>query len=81
MVEQCFDRETRELARKIGFAAAAFMLWAFTNTADTQAWLYYGGFLLFAVATAFMIVSIVQPAGSPIGWALSLRPIRWIGLF
>ncbi len=64
----------------LGIAAAAFMLWAFTNTTDTQAWLYYGGFLLFAIATAFLIVAIVQPERSPLTWALSLEPMRWIGL-
>jgi peptidoglycan/LPS O-acetylase OafA/YrhL len=64
----------------LGVVAVAFMLWAFTNTSDTQSWLYYGGFLLFAVATAFLITSIVQPARSPVTWFLSLGPMRWIGL-
>jgi peptidoglycan/LPS O-acetylase OafA/YrhL len=69
----------RRGVQALGLVAAAFMLWAFTNTTDTQSWLYYGGFLLFAVATAFVITAIVQPAGSPVGWVLQFRTMRWIG--
>src|SRR5262245_51408653 len=69
----------------VGLAGAAFMLWAFMSTTDTESWLYYGGFLLFAIATAAVIVAIVQPSApearvSPIGWVLALGPMRWIGL-
>ena len=67
-----------------GVFAAAFMLWAFAASTDTQSWLYYGGFQLFAIATAVLIVAIIQPADSPVrsptGWVLSLGPMRWIGL-
>jgi peptidoglycan/LPS O-acetylase OafA/YrhL len=73
-------RGQRRGVQVVGLAGAAFMLWAFTSTTDTQSWLYYGGFLLFAVATAAVIVAIVQPKDSPVGWVLSLGPMRWIGL-
>ena len=63
-----------------GLAGAAFTLWAFMSITDTDSWMYHGGFLLFAVATAFLIVAIVQPAGSPVGRVLAFGPFRWIGM-
>ena len=62
-----------------GVAAAAFCLWAFTSTTDRDAWLYHGGFLLFAVATAFVIVAVIQPERGPVARALSFGPVRWVG--
>ena len=70
----------RRGVQALGLVGAAFTLWAFTSTTDTDTWLYHGGFLLFAVATAFMIVAIVQPTTSPVGRVLSLRPVRWVGM-
>ncbi len=70
----------RRGVQALGLVGAAFTLWAFTSTTDTDTWLYHGGFLLFAVATAFMIVAIVQPTTSPVGRVLSIRPVRWVGM-
>jgi peptidoglycan/LPS O-acetylase OafA/YrhL len=64
----------------VGLVSAAFCVWAFMATTDRDAWLYHGGFLLFAVATAFVIVAIVQPATSPVGKVLEIRPVRWVGM-
>ncbi|MEX2255400.1 MAG: acyltransferase family protein [Acidimicrobiia bacterium] len=64
----------------LGIAGAAFSVWAFMATTDRDAWLYHGGFLLFAVATALVILAIVQPASSPVGRVLSVRPMRWVGM-
>jgi len=64
----------------LGLAGAAFTLGAFMSTTDRDAWLYHGGFLLFAVATAFVILAIVQPSTSPVGRVLSVAPMRWIGM-
>jgi len=70
----------RRGVQALGLIGAAFTLWAFTSTTDRETWLYHGGFLIFAVATAFMIVAIVQPTTSPVGRVLSLRPVRWVGM-
>ena len=64
----------------LGLVGAAFCLWAFMSTTDRDSWLYHGGFLLFAVATAFVIVAIIQPVGSPLGRVLSIGPVRWVGM-
>jgi peptidoglycan/LPS O-acetylase OafA/YrhL len=64
----------------LGLVGAAFCLWAFMATTDRDSWLYHGGFFAFAIATALMIVAIIQPAGSPLGRVLSIRPVRWIGM-
>ncbi len=75
------SRGQRRGVQVIGLAGAAFMLWAFTSTTDTQSWLYYGGFLLFAIATA-AVIARDRPADRThrSGWVLSLGPMRWIGL-
>jgi peptidoglycan/LPS O-acetylase OafA/YrhL len=70
----------RRAVQVFGLAGAGFTLWAFMSIADTDSWMYHGGFLLFAVATAFLIVAIVQPAGSPVGRVLAFGPFRWIGM-
>jgi peptidoglycan/LPS O-acetylase OafA/YrhL len=66
--------------RVLGLVGAAFSLWAFTGVTDRDAWLYHGGFLLFAVATALVILAVVQPSASLLGHALSVRPVRWVGM-
>jgi peptidoglycan/LPS O-acetylase OafA/YrhL len=62
-----------------GIAGAIFCVWAFTSVTDRDAWLYHGGFLLFAIATAFVIVAIIEPARSPLTALLSVRAVRWVG--
>jgi hypothetical protein len=46
---------------------------------DTSSWLYHGGYLLFAIATAAVIMLVVSPQRSFLQAALIPRPIRWIG--
>jgi peptidoglycan/LPS O-acetylase OafA/YrhL len=64
----------------LGILGAAFTVWAFMSVTDRDSWLYHGGFLLFAVATACLIVAIVQPTTSPVGRVLAVRPVRWVGM-
>jgi peptidoglycan/LPS O-acetylase OafA/YrhL len=73
-------RGTRWGVQALGLVGAAFSLWAFMSTTDRDSWLYHGGFLLFAIATAFVIVAIIQPVGSPLGRVLSIGPVRWVGM-
>src|SRR5262249_6461951 len=61
-----------------GLVGVALGAWAFAVFTDRDAWLYRGGFLLFAFATALVIAAVVQPH-SPLHSVLSLRPVRWVG--
>jgi len=61
----------------LGTAVVGFLFWA---ARDQNDFLYRGGFILFAVATATMITAIVQPeTRNPLKAALCIRPVRWIG--
>ena len=62
-----------------GIVGAAFCVWAFASASDHQSWLYHGGFLVFAVAVAAVIVAVVQPRRSALQLLLTLRAVRWIG--
>ena len=62
-----------------GIVGAAFCVWAFASASDHQSWLYHGGFLVFAVAVAAVIVAVVQPRRSALQSLLTLRAVRWIG--
>jgi len=73
------SRGARVGVQTAGLVGAAFCLWAFMSVTDRDAWLYHGGFLLFAFATAAVIVAIVQPERGPLSRLLSIRPIRWVG--
>ncbi len=44
-----------------------------------ESWLYRGGFVLISVLTAVVIASISNASPGPLGMALSIRPIRWVG--
>jgi len=72
---------TRGAVQIAGYAGAAFSIWAFATASDHDSWLYNGGFLGFALATAAIIAAIIQPssAGSPLTRLLSLPPVRWVG--
>ena len=73
------SRSARVGVQAMGIVGAAFCLWAFMSVTDRDAWLYHGGFLLFAVATAAVIVAITQPEQGPLSRVLAIRPVRWIG--
>ncbi|MCU1353401.1 MAG: acyltransferase 3 [Acidimicrobiales bacterium] len=59
-----------------GLPAAALMVAMFLLAGDRDAWIYRGGLLAFAGAAA---VVIGAAHGGPIGAALSVRPLRWVG--
>ena len=62
-----------------GALGAVFCLWAFVTVHDTSSWLYQGGFLGFALATAALITLVVAPQRSWLRAALVPAPVRWIG--
>ena len=59
-----------------GLLAIAFMVW---RTNEYSPFLYRGGFVLLAAATALVIAALAHPA-CRLGPALGWRPLRWIGV-
>lgn len=45
---------------------------------DRATWMYHGGYALFAVAVAAVLVAALAPGG-PVRWALGARPLRATG--
>jgi len=60
----------------VGVLASAY-LW--THLEGSSSFLYRGGFLVTAVATAAVLVSIVCAQRSPVALAISVGPLRYIG--
>ncbi|MFC5178846.1 acyltransferase family protein [Nocardioides taihuensis] len=77
-LQRPFTRARRlrmNLAGLAGVAVVGVML----VTSDYYAlWLYRGGLLVFSVAMAVVIASVVYP-GSVLGRALGVTPLRWVG--
>src|SRR5690606_9237483 len=65
-----------QIAGLLGAVVVGVLFWA---ARDQEDFLYRGGFILFAVATAAIITAIVQETANPMKAALCLRPVRWIG--
>ncbi len=63
----------------VGAIGAAYVVWSFATVGDTDAWMYRGGYALFAVAVALLITSVVQPDRTPLRVGLSLAPVVWLG--
>ncbi|HUS82766.1 MAG TPA: acyltransferase family protein [Dehalococcoidia bacterium] len=61
-------------------ACVAGLAWSWTNTPSNSAVLYRGGFLLLAIGVAIVIAAAVQPRAGPAGRALSIAPLRAVGL-
>jgi peptidoglycan/LPS O-acetylase OafA/YrhL len=72
-------RAQRRVMQAIGVVGAVVCVWFFVSVDDRNSDMYRGGFLLFAVAVAALIASVVQRRRTPIHAALSLKPVIWIG--
>ena len=53
--------------------------WLWTSVPDTDRWMYRGGFLLAAVATAAVLAAVARPDPGRAARVLTLAPLRWIG--
>jgi len=53
---------------------------AWMTTSADSVLLYRGGFLLLAMGVALVVAAAVQPEGGPVARALSLAPLRGLGL-
>jgi peptidoglycan/LPS O-acetylase OafA/YrhL len=63
-----------------GMAALGAIFVAFLRVSEFSPFLYRGGFLLVALATAGLIASVVHQRTRFVSRALGVAPLRWIGL-
>jgi peptidoglycan/LPS O-acetylase OafA/YrhL len=68
-------RRALDAAGAIGLVVIALMFW---RTTEFSTFLYRGGFLVLAVATALAVAAMAHPA-SRLGPLLGWGPMRWIG--
>jgi peptidoglycan/LPS O-acetylase OafA/YrhL len=62
-----------------GLAFGIACLAAYVRVGDKDAFMYHGGYLLFAIAVTCVIASAVLPGKSPVRALLALGPLCWIG--
>ncbi|HEY5012857.1 MAG TPA: acyltransferase, partial [Acidimicrobiia bacterium] len=67
------------LLRWAGLPAAVAVVWVVTRAADSSTWLYRGGFLAVAVATAVVVATIVTGPAHELPRALGVAPLRATG--
>ncbi len=70
-------RGTRVGLELVGVAS---LITVVVMAAKPPSWMYQGGFLLVAIAVAFVIAASVQRESPVLGRALSITPLRWLGL-
>jgi peptidoglycan/LPS O-acetylase OafA/YrhL len=71
---------SRRVLEGIAAASVVALLAMNLTVAGTSAFLYRGGLMLSAVATAAVIAAGVQPARGPVAAVFSWRPLRGLGL-
>jgi peptidoglycan/LPS O-acetylase OafA/YrhL len=69
----------RGLVAALGGVGALVTAWLWTSASDTDRWMYRGGFLLAAVATAAVLIAVARPDPGRVAHVLTLAPVRWIG--
>lgn len=68
----------RTVVLTLGAAALAVQLWWWWGLEQSSAWLYRGGFTLYAALSCLVILAAAIPAG-PVFAALRVAPLRWLG--
>ena len=68
----------RTVVASLGLAAFAVQLWWWWTLPQNASWLYRGGFAFYALLSCLVITAAALPSG-PLRWALSWRPLRWVG--
>ena len=62
-----------------GILAIGIVLVSFVLVDDTDAFMYRGGYLVFAIAVSLLIMSVIQPQHTVLRAGLSLAPVVWLG--
>ena len=63
----------------VGLLATATVIASFALVTETSNWLYRGGFIVVALASAVMIAVVAHPAAW-LGAVFAIAPLRWIGV-
>ena len=74
-----FSRAAQRGLHGIGAAALCLIVVGFVVLGGPPRWMFDGGFLGIAILASLVIASVAGPDYGPLGAALSLRPIQWIG--
>jgi peptidoglycan/LPS O-acetylase OafA/YrhL len=69
----------KQVLHGAGIAAFAALGVGWSLLAGPPVWMFRGGFVAAAVLAAAVILSVTQPDPGPLGRALSLGPIAWVG--
>ena len=67
-------------SQAVGLGGVAVLGYAWTQVEGTSAWLYQGGMPALAVVAVVVIAIASAPAPGPLARALSVAPLRWLGL-
>jgi len=70
----------RVIVEVVGFVGLAWLAWAFTHLDLQDPLLLRGGLLLCGVATVAVIAAVTPSRRGPMGAALSVAPLCWLGL-
>lgn len=62
-----------------GIAAFAWCAWLWVAVSERDDWLYRGGFLAYALATAVLMTAVIGARSGPLGWLLALPPVQAVG--
>jgi peptidoglycan/LPS O-acetylase OafA/YrhL len=71
-------KSARTVINVAGAGTLALILWIMMGTSSDSAWLYRGGFLIFAIIVAILIVAVSHPS-SQVGAVLGKQPFKYIG--
>jgi hypothetical protein len=63
----------------LGGVGVLVTAWLWTSAPDSDRWMYRGGFLLAAVATAAVLAVVARPDPGRAARVLTFAPVRWIG--
>jgi peptidoglycan/LPS O-acetylase OafA/YrhL len=73
------SRGGRAVVSAGGVVGLVTTAWMWTQVSSDQKWLYHGGFLLAAVATALVLASVVCVQSGFLAAVLSVAPLRFLG--
>ena len=69
----------RAVVSASGFAGAVILIWLVTRASGTSWWLYHGGFLIAAIASGLLLLSVVCLPTGRLARILSVSPFRFVG--
>jgi peptidoglycan/LPS O-acetylase OafA/YrhL len=74
------SRAARVAVELLGMAGVVVLAFSWTGLDGQSDRLYRGGFVVCGIATIAVIAAATHPERGPIAWALSWKPLCWLGL-